>query len=62
MRLGDHIVPIAATYQRLREKHMIAEAEEKGAQLEGQVAIQLANNATYLREIAKKALEVGNND
>jgi len=68
------IVPIAATYQKLKAenerlrkaldeianpvKRMVDEANKKGAMLDGQIAIQLANNATYLREIAKKALEV----
>jgi len=71
---GVPIVPIAATYQKLKAenerlrkaldeianpvKRMVDEANKKGAMLDGQIAIQLANNATYLREIAKKALEV----
>jgi hypothetical protein len=72
---GVPIVPIAATYQRLRDendrprkaldeilnsiKHMLDEAEREGARTDEQVAIQLANDAVYLRGIAKRALEVG---
>ena len=54
--------------ERLREaldeianpvKHMRDEAERKGARLNG-LAIQLANNAAFLRNIARDALEVRN--
>jgi hypothetical protein len=53
--------------QRLREaldkirnpiKHFQATAEAQGAQFNGQMANQLSNSASYLKEIAEQALKI----
>ncbi len=52
--------------ERLREaleqiafpiKHLQQEAEREGAKLDGAMAIALSNDANWLKNIAKKALE-----